>query len=165
MGKELWTDQKEGEPISIYSAYNEDDEARYVVGSIQNWIEQGRDLSEVAILYRSNAQSRALEEAILREGLAYRIYGGLRFYERAEIKNAMSYLRLVFGREDDAAFERVINIPPRGIGAKTLDIIRSRAQKIESSLWIACEDLIETEGLTPRASQSVQGFMTAFEEL
>ena len=165
MGKELWTDQKEGEPISIYSAYNEDDEARYVVGSIQNWMEQGRDLSEVAILYRSNAQSRALEEAILREGLAYRIYGGLRFYERAEIKNAMSYLRLVFGREDDAAFERVINIPPRGIGAKTLDIIRSRAQKIESSLWKACEDLIETEGLTPRASQSVQGFMTALEEL
>ena len=85
MGKELWTDQKEGEPISIYSAYNEDDEARYVVGSIQNWMEQGRDLSEVAILYRSNAQSSALEEAILREGLAYRIYGGLRFYERAEI--------------------------------------------------------------------------------
>ena len=165
MGKELWTDQKEGEPISIYSAYNEDDEARYVVGSIQNWMEQGRDLSEVAILYRSNAQSRALEEAILREGLAYRIYGGLRFYERAEIKNAMSYLRLVFGREDDAAFERVINIPPRGIGAKTLDIIRSRAQQIGSSLWKACEDLIETEGLTPRASQSVQGFMTAFEEL
>ena len=165
MGKELWTDQKEGEPISIYSAYNEDDEARYVVGSIQNWIEQGRDLSEVAILYRSNAQSRALEEAILREGLAYRIYGGLRFYERAEIKNAMSYLRLVFGREDDAAFERVINIPPRGIGAKTLDIIRSRAQKIQSSLWKACEDLIETEGLTPRASQSVLGFMIAFEDL
>ena len=165
MGKELWTDQKEGEPISIYSAYNEADEARYVVGSIQNWLEQGRDLSEVAILYRSNAQSRALEEAILREGLAYRIYGGLRFYERAEIKNAMSYLRLVFGREDDAAFERVINIPPRGIGAKTLDIIRSKAQQIESSLWKACEDLIETEGLTPRASQSVQGFMTAFEEL
>ena len=165
MGKELWTDQKEGEPISIYSAYNEDDEARYVVGSIQNWMEQGRDLSEVAILYRSNAQSRALEEAILREGLAYRIYGGLRFYERAEIKNAMSYLRLVFGREDDAAFERVINIPPRGIGAKTLDLIRARAQKIESSLWKACQDLIETDGLTSRASQSVKGFMSDFEAL
>ena len=165
MGKELWTEQKEGEPISIYSAYNEDDEARYVVGSIQNWIEQGRDLSEVAILYRSNAQSRALEEAILREGLAYRIYGGLRFYERAEIKNAMSYLRLVFGREDDAAFERVINIPPRGIGAKTLDIIRSRAQKIETSLWKACQDLLETDDLTPRASQSVEGFLSDFEDL
>ena len=165
MGKELWTEQKEGEPISIYSAYNEDDEARYVVGSIQNWMEQGRDLNEVAILYRSNAQSRALEEAILREGLAYRIYGGLRFYERAEIKNAMSYLRLVFGREDDAAFERVINIPPRGIGAKTLDIIRSRAQKIETSLWKACQDLLETDGLTPRASQSVEGFLSDFEDL
>jgi len=165
MGKELWTEQKEGEPISIYSAYNEDDEARYVVGSIQNWMEQGRDLNEVAILYRSNAQSRALEEAILREGLAYRIYGGLRFYERAEIKNAMSYLRLVFGREDDAAFERVINIPPRGIGAKTLDIIRSRAQKIETSLWKACQDLLETDDLTPRASQSVEGFLSDFEDL
>ena len=165
MGKELWTEQKEGEPISIYSAYNEDDEARYVAGSIQNWMEQGRDLNEVAILYRSNAQSRALEEAILREGLAYRIYGGLRFYERAEIKNAMSYLRLVFGREDDAAFERVINIPPRGIGAKTLDIIRSRAQKIETSLWKACQDLLETDGLTPRASQSVEGFLSDFEDL
>ena len=108
MGKELWTDQKEGEPISIYSAYNEDDEARYVVGSIQNWINQGRSLDEVAILYRSNAQSRVLEEAILRESLPYKIYGGLRFYERAEIKNAMSYLRLVYGREDDAAFERCL---------------------------------------------------------
>ena len=99
MGKNLWTEQKEGEQISIYSAYNEDDEARYVVGSIQTWMGLGRNLDEVAILYRSNAQSRVLEEAILREGLPYKIYGGLRFYERAEIKNAMGYLRLVFGRE------------------------------------------------------------------
>ena len=109
MGKELWTEQKEGERISIYSAYNEDDEARYAVGIIQSWIDQGNVLDEVAILYRSNAQSRALEEAILREGLPYRIYGGQRFYERAEIKNAMAYIRLVYGRVDDAAFERVIN--------------------------------------------------------
>jgi DNA helicase-2/ATP-dependent DNA helicase PcrA len=165
MGKDLWTEQKEGEQISIYSAYNEDDEARYVVGSIQTWMGQGRNLDEVAILYRSNAQSRVLEEAILREGLPYKIYGGLRFYERAEIKNAMGYLRLVFGREDDAAFERVINIPPRGIGAKTIDIIRARALRNESSLWKAAEDLLETEGLTPRAAQSVQGFMSDFEKL
>jgi DNA helicase-2/ATP-dependent DNA helicase PcrA len=136
MGKELWTDQKEGEPISVYSAYNEDDEARYVVGSIQNWVNQGRNLNEIAILYRSNAQSRVLEEAILRESLPYKIYGGLRFYERAEIKNAMSYLRLLFGREDDAAFERVINIPPRGIGAKTIDIIRAKAAEKSISLYI-----------------------------
>jgi DNA helicase-2/ATP-dependent DNA helicase PcrA len=165
MGKELWTDQKEGEPISIYSAYNEDDEARYVVGSIQNWINQGRSLDEVAILYRSNAQSRVLEEAILRESLPYKIYGGLRFYERAEIKNAMSYLRLIFGREDDAAFERVINIPPRGIGAKTIDIIRAKAAEKGISLWKSCEELIDIEGLTPRASQSIQGFMSSFDSL
>ena len=93
MGKELWTDQKEGEPISIYSAYNEDDEARYVVGSIQNWVNQGRSLDEVAILYRSNTQSRVLEEAILRESLPYKIYGGLRFYERAEIQECYELLK------------------------------------------------------------------------
>ena len=165
MGKELWTDQKEGEPISIYSAYNEDDEARYVVGSIQNWVNQGRSLDEVAILYRSNAQSRVLEEAILRESLPYKIYGGLRFYERAEIKNAMSYLRLLYGREDDAAFERVINIPPRGIGAKTIDIIRAKAAEKNMSLWKACEELIDIEGLTARAAQSIQGFMSSFNTL
>jgi DNA helicase-2/ATP-dependent DNA helicase PcrA len=165
MGKELWTDQKEGEPISVYSAYNEDDEARYVVGSIQNWVNQGRNLNEIAILYRSNAQSRVLEEAILRESLPYKIYGGLRFYERAEIKNAMSYLRLLFGREDDAAFERVINIPPRGIGAKTIDIIRAKAAEKSISLWKACEELIDIEGLTPRASQAIQGFMSSFNTL
>ena len=165
MGKELWTDQKEGEPISVYSAYNEDDEARYVVGSIQNWINQGRSLDEVAILYRSNAQSRVLEEAILREALPYKIYGGLRFYERAEIKNAMSYLRLIYGREDDAAFERVINIPPRGIGAKTIDIIRAKAAEKGISLWKACEELIDYEGFTPRASQAIQGFMSSFNSL
>ena len=165
MGKELWTDQKEGEPISVYSAYNEDDEARYVVGSIQNWVNQGRNLDEVAILYRSNAQSRVLEEAILRESLPYKIYGGLRFYERAEIKNAMSYLRLLFGREDDAAFERVINIPPRGIGAKTIDIIRAKAAEKNISLWKACEELIDLEELTPRASQAIQGFMSSFNSL
>ena len=165
MGKELWTDQKEGEPISVYSAYNEDDEARYVVGSIQNWVNQGRSLDEIAILYRSNAQSRVLEEAILRESLPYKIYGGLRFYERAEIKNAMSYLRLLFGREDDAAFERVINIPPRGIGAKTIDVIRAKAAEKSISLWKACEELIDIEGLTPRASQAIQGFMSSFNTL
>ena len=100
-------------------------------------MDRGNELDEVAILYRSNAQSRALEEAILREGLPYRIYGGQRFYERAEIKNAMAYIRLVYGREDDAAFERVINLPPRGIGVKTLEIIRKEARNKNCSLWIA----------------------------
>jgi Superfamily I DNA and RNA helicases len=159
MGKDLWTEEKEGEKISVYSAYNEDDEARYVVGTIQDWVAQGNNLDEVAILYRSNAQSRALEEAILRESLPYRIYGGQRFYERAEIKNAMAYIRLVFGKEDDAAFERVINIPPRGIGAKTLDIIRNKAKGTKQSLWMASKELLDLEELTPRAMQSVQGFI------
>ncbi len=165
LGKELWTDQKEGEPISVYSAYNEDDEARFVVGSIQNWVAQGRNLDEVAILYRSNAQSRVLEEAILRESLPYKIYGGLRFYERAEIKNAMSYLKLVYGREDDAAFERVINIPPRGIGVKTIEIIRSKAMEGKTSLWKACQELLDNDGFTSRAAQSIEGFMNSFDAL
>ena len=165
MGKELWTEQKEGEKISIYSAYNEDDEARYVVGTIQSWMDQGNALDDAAILYRSNAQSRALEEAIIREGLPYRIYGGQRFYERAEIKNAMAYIRLVYGREDDAAFERVINLPPRGIGAKTLDIIRNQARDQNCSLWRASTGLIEFDGLTARASSSLSGFIGDLERL
>ncbi len=165
LGKELWTDQKEGEPISVFSAYDENDEARFVVGSIQNWVAQGRNLDEVAILYRSNAQSRVLEEAILRESLPYKIYGGLRFYERAEIKNAMSYLKLVYGREDDAAFERVINIPPRGIGVKTIEIIRSKAMEGKTSLWKACQELLDNDGFTSRAAQAIEGFMNSFDTL
>jgi len=165
MGKELWTEEKDGEKISVYSAFNEDDEARYVVGTIQDWTAQGNNLDEVAVLYRSNAQSRALEEAILRESLPYRIYGGQRFYERAEIKNAMSYVRLVFGREDDAAFERVINIPPRGIGAKTLDIIRNKAKNNNLSLWKSSQELLNSDEFTPRASQSVQGFLSDMDSL
>ena len=165
MGKELWTKQKEGEKISIYSAYNEDDEARYVVSTIQSCLDKGHALDEVAILYRSNAQSRALEEAILRESLPYRIYGGQRFYERAEIKNAMAYIRLVYGREDDAAFERVINLPPRGIGAKTLEIIRKEARDKNCSLWKASSNLVEFEGLTSRAGSSLSGFMGDLQSL
>ena len=165
MGKELWTGKDQGEKISIYTAYNETDEANYVVGSIQTWFSQGGNLSDVAILYRSNAQSRALEEAILREGLPYRIYGGLRFYERAEIKNGMAYLRLLYGRDDDAAFERVVNTPPRGIGAKTLEIIRGKARDSECSMWKASTLLIEEGKFSPKAMGSINGFMLAFETL
>ena len=165
MGKELWTNEKEGEPISVYTAFNEEDEAKYVVSTIQEWISNGGSLDETAILYRSNAQSRVLEAAILREGLPYRIYGGLRFYERAEIKNAMSYLRLASGNEDDAAFERAINTPTRGIGAKTMDIIRQQAKASGQSLWKAAEFLINSDLLTPRALQSIQGFLLSIETL
>ncbi|MEI8617440.1 3'-5' exonuclease [Pseudoalteromonas sp. B193] len=121
MGKSLWTDGNDGEPISIYAAFNELDEARFVSSKLRSWLNAGNALQDAAILYRSNAQSRVLEEAMLQEGLKYRIYGGMRFFERQEIKDALSYLRLVGNRQDDAAFERVINTPARGIGDKTLE--------------------------------------------
>ncbi|HIM96241.1 MAG TPA: DNA helicase II, partial [Gammaproteobacteria bacterium] len=124
MGKSLWTDGNDGEPISVYAAFNELDEARFVSSKLRSWLNAGNALQDAAILYRNNAQSRVLEEAMLQEGLKYRIYGGMRFFERQEIKDALSYLRLVGNRQDDAAFERVINTPARGIGDKTLSRIR-----------------------------------------
>ena len=121
LGKELRTDVGDGEPLALYAAFNEHDEARYVVETIEDALRKdGLKRSEIAILYRSNAQSRVLEEALLREKIPYRIYGGQRFFERAEIKNAMAYLRLLDGRGNDAALERIINVPARGIGEKTI---------------------------------------------
>jgi DNA helicase-2/ATP-dependent DNA helicase PcrA len=142
LGKELWTDMGEGEPITLYAAYNEHDEARYVVETIEGLIKQGNARNEIAILYRSNAQSRVLEEALLRERIPYRIYGGQRFFERAEIKNAMAYLRLLEGRGNDAALERVINVPPRGIGEKTVEAIRDHARHSQVSMWEAMCQLL-----------------------
>ena len=115
LGKNLWTDSLEGEPITLYQAYNEQDEARFIAGTVKNWMDSGELYQDVGIVYRSNAQSRALEEALLRISIPYRIYGGLRFYERMEIKNAMSYLRVVFNPHDNPAFERSIANPTRGI--------------------------------------------------
>ena len=127
----------DGEPLSLYAAFNEHDEARYVVESIEKAIRDGMSRSEIAILYRSNAQSRVLEEALLREKIPYRIYGGQRFFERAEIKNAMAYLRLLQQRDDDTAFERVVNTPTRGIGDKSVDTLRQLAREQGISLWAA----------------------------
>ena len=126
LGKDLWTDGSEGETIASYNAFNELDEARFIVSRIRDWHNKGNPLIESAILYRNNAQSRVLEEALIQEGLHYRIYGGLRFYERQEIKDAMGYLRLINNKDDDAAFERVVNTPPRGIGDRTLDILHTQ---------------------------------------
>lgn len=128
MGKELWTDGNEGEKISVYSAYNELDEARFNVSKIKAWQESGGSLTGCAMLYRNNAQSRVLEEALIQAGLPYRIYGGMRFFERKEIKDALSYMRLMANRRDDAAFERVVNTPTRGLGDKTLETIRATAR-------------------------------------
>ena len=165
LGKELWTDGGDGEPISLYAAYNEHDEARYVVETIESALKTGLDRSEIAILYRSNAQSRVLEEALLRERIPYRIYGGQRFFERAEIKNAMAYLRLLDGRANDAALERVINVPPRGIGEKTVEAIRAHSRQAEVSMWEAMRQLVVNKGLKGRAASALQAFMDLIEDL
>ncbi|BAN51336.1 DNA helicase II [Metapseudomonas resinovorans] len=165
LGKELWTDGEDGEPIGLYAAYNEHDEARYVVESIESALKDGMTRSEMAILYRSNAQSRVLEEALLREKIPYRIYGGQRFFERAEIKNAMAYMRLLDGRGNDAALERVINVPPRGIGEKTVESIREFARVNEVSMWEAIRLMIANKALPGRASGALSAFMELIENL
>ncbi len=165
LGKKLWTEDKDGEQISIYCAFNEMDEARFIVGRINDWHDMGGDLSKCAILYRSNAQSRVLEEALLHKGLAYRIYGGLRFFDRQEIKDAMSYMRLINNKDDDAAFERVVNTPPRGIGGRTLDILRSTARQQELTLWQTCVRAIEEKLLSGRAANAVNGFLDLIVEM
>ncbi|ENM5883101.1 DNA helicase II [Vibrio metoecus] len=159
MGKQLWTEGLVGEPISVYSAYNELDEARFVVSKIKGWQEQGGTLTDCAILYRNNAQSRVLEEALLQASLAYRIYGGMRFFERQEIKDALSYLRLINNRNDDTAFERVINTPPRGLGDKTLDTIRFAARDRGCTLWDASVGLLNDQVLTGRAASALSRFV------
>ncbi|HGF7510442.1 DNA helicase II [Vibrio cholerae] len=159
MGKQLWTEGLVGEPISVYSAYNELDEARFVVSKIKGWQEQGGTLTDCAILYRNNAQSRVLEEALLQASLAYRIYGGMRFFERQEIKDALSYLRLINNRNDDTAFERVINTPPRGLGDKTLETIRFAARDRGCTLWDASAGLLNDQVLTGRAASALSRFV------
>ena len=163
MGKNLWTDGNQGEPISIYAAFNELDEARFIVGKIKTWMDAGNALTDTAILYRNNAQSRVLEEALLQEGLKYRIYGGMRFFERQEIKDALCYLRLVSNRQDDAAFERVINTPTRGIGDKTLSHIRDCARAESLPLWYAAKAILEQKHLSGRAVTAVNRFIELVE--
>ncbi|MBX2808115.1 MAG: DNA helicase II [Cellvibrionaceae bacterium] len=159
LGKNLWTDRDRGEPIDLYAAFNEFDEARFVITAIKTWVKQGRPYQQCAILYRSNAQSRVLEEALLREAIAYRIYGGQRFYDRLEIKNALAYLRLSINRNDDTAFERIINTPTRGIGLKTVDNIRLFAREQGSSLWEAAVNMTQNQALPARAVTAVAGFL------
>ncbi|MEG7359158.1 DNA helicase II [Pseudomonas citronellolis] len=160
LGKELWTDGVDGEPITLYAGFNEHDEARYIVETIEDALRKdGLKRSEIAILYRSNAQSRVLEEALLREKIPYRIYGGQRFFERAEIKNALAYLRLIRLRDDDAALERVVNIPPRGIGEKTVEAIRNAARLNGTSMWRAINDVIAAKAVTGRAASALNGFL------
>ncbi|MBN3153285.1 DNA helicase II, partial [Pectobacterium brasiliense] len=165
LGKNLWTDGVEGEPISLYCAFNELDEARYVVNRIKTWHENGGALKDNAILYRSNAQSRVLEEALLQQSMPYRIYGGMRFFERQEIKDALSYLRLIANRNDDAAFERVVNTPTRGIGDRTLDVVRQTARDRQLTLWQSTRALLQEKVLAGRAAASLQRFIELIDAL
>ncbi|MEI6270562.1 MAG: DNA helicase II [Methylococcaceae bacterium] len=165
MGKELWTNAGEGDLISLYTAFNEQDEAYFVVERIRAWIKDGGLRSDAAILYRSNAQSRQFEEKLMATGTPYRVYGGLRFFDRAEIKNALAYLRLMSNRNDDASFERVINTPTRGIGAKAIDDIRCIARDQSISLWAAAIVLINQRTMTARATNALIGFLELIKAL
>ncbi len=165
LGKALWTDSGAGEPIDLYAAFNGEDEARYVVERIKQWIRDGGRGADCAILYRSNAQSRLFEEQLLIDDIRYRVYGGLRFFERAEIKDALAYLRLTASRHDDAAFERAVNTPPRGIGDRTVESLRQMARTEGMSMWDAClRELLQGQ-LGGRAKTALRGFVELIENL
>ena len=165
LGKNLWTDGEEGEPIGIYMAYNETDEARYVVDQIKKAPEQGIVFSDHAILYRVSAQSRVLEEALLRSKIPYRVYGGFRFYERMEIKDALAYVRIATFQDDDVSFERIINTPTRGIGNKTVEELRAIAKNDNCSLWKAAFHIIEHKLLSARAINSLEEFIRLIKKM
>ncbi|MEQ1440638.1 DNA helicase II [Fontimonas sp. SYSU GA230001] len=162
LGKELWTDVGEGEPIQLYAAYNEYDEAEFVVNRIQEHLQGRCAPSDIAILYRMGAQSRVLEETLIRARIPYRIYGGLRFFERQEVKDALAYLRLLHNRDDDVSFERAVNTPARGIGATTVDKLREYARANGLSLWAAARHGAATLG---RSGAKVQEFLGMIESM
>jgi DNA helicase-2/ATP-dependent DNA helicase PcrA len=162
LGKTLWTSGEDGERVKLYAAFNERDEADFVVNRIREWVARGGARREVAVLYRSNAQSRVFEEAFLNARMPYRVYGGLRFFERAEIKDALAYLRLIASRADDSSFERVVNLPVRGIGAKTMDLVRDAARLNSTSLWNAAAGCVQG---AVKSAPALQAFMALIDKL
>ena len=165
LGKSLWTEAGEGEAIALYSAFNEHDEARYIADRIQSWVNLGNRREDSAILYRSNAQSRVLEAALLQADIPYRIYGGQRFYERLEIKSALAYLRLMLNCHDDVAFERVVNLPTRGIGDRTLELMRALAREQETSMWGAAVIIVKEKCMAARATNAIALFIELINEM
>jgi DNA helicase-2/ATP-dependent DNA helicase PcrA len=163
LGKTLWTSGARGEPVRLYAAFNERDEADFVLARILEWTRRGGLRRDAAILYRSNAQSRTFEEALISARVPYRVYGGLRFFERAEIKDALAYLRLCMNRDDDASFERVVNLPARGIGTRTVDAIRETARAAGSSLWRAATDA--PDAALGRAATALRAFLQLIESM
>jgi DNA helicase-2/ATP-dependent DNA helicase PcrA len=165
LGKNLWTSGGDGDRIRLYAAFNERDEAEFVMNRIRDWVAQGNPRRDVAILYRSNAQSRVFEEVFLSARIPYKVYGGLRFFERAEIKDALAYLRVITNHDDDASFERVVNLPTRGVGAKSLDVVREQAKTAGTSLWTAAAHCVAAGSLGPKAEAAVNGFLKLVEQL
>jgi len=165
LGKKLWTEGGKGEPIYIYGAFNDLDEARFIAERIKRWVEEGNRGSEAAVLYRSNAQSRVIEEALIRFGIPYKVYGGFRFFERAEIKDALAYLRLVANRNDDPSFERVVNTPTRGIGERTLEQVRLQARQGGTSLWDAARVVCGGGELGARSGGALRVFLDLIDTL
>lgn len=165
LGKKLWSSGEQGEPISLYAAFNDLDEARFIVNQIKQGLKEKVRAHEIAILYRSNAQSRVLEEVLIQSHIPYRIYGGLRFFERAEIKDALAYLRLVTNRNDDPAFERIVNTPTRGIGEQTLQMLRIEARTHGISLWLAAQQLLTQQILSPRAANALTLFIQLIDKI
>ena len=146
LGKELWTDRGHGEAVRVYEADTDLSEARFVIDEIMAQIANGIARSDIAVLYRANAQSRVIEHALFNAGIPYRVYGGLRFFERAEIKHALAYLRLIDNPHDDTAFMRVVNFPTRGIGSRTLEMLQDHAQTQQCSLFSAVTSMGGTAG-------------------
>lgn len=159
LGKKLWTDGSEGERIHLYAAFNELDEARYIAGRIKQWVDYGNMRTDIAILYRSNAQSRVFESTFNENGIPYRVYGGQRFFERAEIKDALAYLRLSVNPSDDASFERIVNHPPRGIGERTVEMLRQIARAEQRSLWEVAAEAVSSGEFTARAAGAIGRFI------
>ena len=165
LGKDLWTDSEQGEAIGIYMAYSETDEARYVVDHIRQAPEQDKAYDDYAVLYRVSAQSRVIEEALMQARIPYRVYGGMRFYERAEIKDALAYVRLARFQDDDASFERIVNTPTRGIGNRTLDELRQLARRDQCSLWQAALRIIQYKLLSARALNALSQFVELIQHM
>ena len=161
LGKELWTADAQGEPVRAFAAPSDVDEAAFIVDVVRSLVEEGVSPAEIAVLYRSNAQSRVLEHALFNAGMPYRVYGGMRFFERAEVKNALAYLRLIAAPDDDGAFLRVVNFPPRGVGVRTLENLQEQSRGAGTSLWqAACS---AQPGGKPSAS--VAAFVRAVETM
>jgi DNA helicase II / ATP-dependent DNA helicase PcrA len=165
LGKNLWTDEGKGEPLRIYAASTDADEAQFVIDEVKALHREGKNLSNMALLYRSNAQSRVLEHTLFRAGIAYRVYGGMRFFERQEVKHALAYLRLAGNPNDDGAFSRVVNFPPRGIGARSVEQVQELAQRYNVSMYEAALNGIAQGTITGRSASAIGTFLKVIEGL